>query len=187
MATTYQIENVISSGDVYVGYKMLSYLFYVDPAFSLTHINGRDVSAIYEGLVNTDFTVAYTAVPNITLNMPQIYTGMLAETPYAYHQGKLHTSSAQPIFGHAITETEDNWVWWYLMCYVSTSGAAMAEGVNHSTRGLSPTVSLTIDETILNTGEPIIRASKMFGLPWRSNCGDSVEIQTGYDQTIIVT
>jgi len=182
MATTYQIENVLKSGIDYKGYKMLAFLFYFDPSFSVIEINGRNVNLFHVGVLNTDYDYYHTFSPEawiVTLHMNYIYNGMLNENPYEFHQGLLRCGGEG-----LIVSPEDYANWFYLMCYVNETGYAMQEGINSTTKGLASTIYLTVNESILNPGEPILRNSKMFGLPWRSGCGDSVEIQSGYNQLI---
>jgi len=164
----FRLINVIKSTAVYRGYKMLAFMFHLAPQVSVLSINGVDLNLIYEGIYLFDYTTWVNgSTQRPFLNMQKIYEE-LGGRLYTYYIGKIDISDWVP------SPTYEKW--YYLMCLVDDNGIAVP--AYNSRKGLSNTITIGIDESLLTGNEPTIPECVMFGLPIKGNCTNFY--QTGY-------
>lgn len=174
---TYRITDVIGTDPLYKKIKMLVYLFHLDSQESVLYVNGLDVNTsgiVYNGVYGTDFG---------TIKMP--------DAKYAPDLGGVYLINMY----NALNSKYINWYvgkidydfpnstydkWYYLITLVDpNAGIAL---VNLTKKSLSPSIELTLDETLLSSSQPILRYSRLYALGVDGKC--SPVVQTGFNQEI---
>ena len=165
MATTYTLQNLLVSGAAYQGYDLIAYMFCVTPDNALISINTIPVGTIYDATLSNHWD---TITNNLVL---WIISGGLGSPSYYgnYLLGKFTSAGT---------------TYYYAMSRVNANGESIRNvgqaGLWDADFGI---LRLNFSDTLV-AGQPIIGCSKLFGLPTRRSCAQTVNLTLNQNITL---